>query len=142
MSKRIELLVIDPQVATAAAQRYLAATDPELAAAVPVLPAVPITLPAVQVPLAAELRRAAAGMVAPLALAALVLGSVMLLFATAFFGLPLEWDTAALALPLGLLGAFAFAPFSLLMSASVLAWKQSGGGASFIVTGIALRRSA
>jgi ABC-2 type transport system permease protein len=69
---------------------------------------------------------------------ALVNGMLGLTFATLVFGLQLEWDTAALAAPVGTLGALAFAPFALLVAAAVILVKQAGAGAGFIVTGISL----
>ena len=44
-----------------------------------------------------------------------------------FSGCTSEWDTAALALPLALAGAFAFAPFALVFAAITLAFKQAPG---------------
>jgi ABC-2 type transport system permease protein len=68
-----------------------------------------------------------------LAIAALQLGVAM-----ALFGLHLKWSTAALALPLGLAGALAFAPFALLFAAITLAFKQAPGqGAALAVISLA-----
>ena len=50
-----------------------------------------------------------------------------LVVAVSLFGLRIRWDTAALALPLGLVGALAFAPFALLFAAVTLAFKQAPG---------------
>jgi ABC-2 type transport system permease protein len=69
---------------------------------------------------------------------AVTLGGVTTMAAVVLYGMPIVWSTAVLALPVAILGAFAFAPFALLMAATVLAAKQAGGGASFVVSGIAL----
>jgi ABC-2 type transport system permease protein len=60
-------------------------------------------------------------------LRAVALGVVMVAFATLAFGLRPEWPDALLAFPVAALGALAFTPFSLLFSASVLAFKQAPG---------------
>jgi ABC-2 type transport system permease protein len=52
--------------------------------------------------------------------------------------MPLEWSTAALVAPVGVLGALAFAPFALLVAGAVILVKQAGAGAGFLVTGISL----
>jgi ABC-2 type transport system permease protein len=70
-------------------------------------------------------------------LRSLLLGVVMLGFAALAFSLDLEWSTAALALPIGLLGALAFMPFAALFTAAVLAFKQAPG-AGFVVSAISL----
>ena len=71
-------------------------------------------------------------------LAALVSGSVALLFGVAVFGLPLHASTAPLAIPVSLLAAAAFAPFALLIGGAVLAVKQAGRATGFVVTGLSL----
>jgi ABC-2 type transport system permease protein len=43
------------------------------------------------------------------------------------FGLQLQWSTAPLAVPLGIAGALAFAPFALLFAAITVAFKQAPG---------------
>ena len=63
---------------------------------------------------------------------------VTLAVAAVVFGLRIEWSTAPLALPVALLGALAFAPFALLLAASVLTFKQAAVGAGFVLTGISL----
>jgi ABC-2 type transport system permease protein len=65
-------------------------------------------------------------------------GIIMLALAAAVFGMHLEWSTVPLALPVAILGALAFVPFALLLAAAVLAIKQAGAGAGFLVTGISL----
>jgi ABC-2 type transport system permease protein len=57
-----------------------------------------------------------------LAVAAIELG-----LAVVIFGVHIHWATAALALPLGFAGAFAFAPFALVFAAITLAFKQAPG---------------
>jgi ABC-2 type transport system permease protein len=63
---------------------------------------------------------------------------VSLVFASLVFGLQLVWPDVLLALPVGLLGALAFAPFGLLMAAAVVVVKQTNAGATFVVTGVTL----
>lgn len=58
---------------------------------------------------------------------ALVIAFLQLIVAVVLFGLHLRWGTAALALPLGIVGALAFAPFALLFAAVTLAFKQAPG---------------
>jgi ABC-2 type transport system permease protein len=57
-------------------------------------------------------------------------------FAAIVFGMPLHWQTVPLALPTALLAAVAFAPFALLVTALVLAFKQAGSVSGLIVTGL------
>jgi ABC-2 type transport system permease protein len=67
-----------------------------------------------------------------------VRGAIMLTFANVAFGMPVEWATVPLAIPVAFAGAVAFAPFALLIAATVLAVKQAGAGAGFAVSLIAL----
>jgi ABC-2 type transport system permease protein len=76
-------------------------------------------------------------MVFPL-LRGIFMGIVTLAIAAILFGLDIQWDTAALAIPLGLLGAIAFAPFGLFMLGLCLIAKQAVGGANYIVAGLSL----
>lgn len=69
-------------------------------------------------------------------LLALVTSSISLLYAALVFGLDLRWPQALLGLPVALLGAVAFAPFGLLMTAAVVVYKQTNAGATFVITGI------
>jgi ABC-2 type transport system permease protein len=69
---------------------------------------------------------------------ALVVGIFSLVFAGLVFGLQLRWSTAPLALPVALLGAAAFAPFGLVMTAAVVVFKQTNAGATFVIAGITL----
>jgi ABC-2 type transport system permease protein len=57
----------------------------------------------------------------------LAVAVLQLILAVALFGLHIRWATAALALPLGIAGALAFAPFALLFAAVTLAFKQAPG---------------
>ncbi|HEX8051457.1 MAG TPA: ABC transporter permease [Thermoleophilaceae bacterium] len=81
------------------------------------------------------------------AIVSLLIFPLLLAFATALmsvayagiaFGLDIRWSTAAAALPVGLLGAIAFAPFGLLMAAAVVLFKQTNAGATFFITGVTL----
>ncbi|MGH9031327.1 MAG: ABC transporter permease [Acidimicrobiia bacterium] len=69
---------------------------------------------------------------------ALVLGLAMLGSAALVFDLSVRWSTAALAVPVALLGALAFAPFGLLLMAVVLVMKQATAGATWIIAGLSL----
>lgn len=82
-------------------------------------------------------RAIASLLIFPLALA-VVTGIVSLFFAGLVFGLDVHWSTAPLAIPVGLLGAAAFAPFGLAMAALVVVFKQTNAGATFVITGISL----
>jgi ABC-2 type transport system permease protein len=73
----------------------------------------------------------------PMALA-LTIGLLSLAFAGIVFGLDLHWDTAVLALPVAVLGAMAFAPFGLVMTAAVVLFKQTNAGATLIITAMTL----
>lgn len=63
---------------------------------------------------------------------------LMLAFAGIVFGLAVQWSTAALSIPIGLLGALAFAPFGVLMIAGVLLAKQAMSGTNWVVAAISL----
>jgi ABC-2 type transport system permease protein len=69
---------------------------------------------------------------------ALVAGLVMLAFAAAVFDMPVEWSTAPLSVPAALLGALAFAPFGILIAASVMVMKQALAGTAFVLAAISL----
>jgi len=73
----------------------------------------------------------------PLALA-LVVGVASLLYAAIVFGLDLRWETVPLAVPAAALGALAFAPFGLVMTALVVLFKQTNAGATLVITGVTL----
>ena len=70
-------------------------------------------------------------------LSALVIGAVMLLFATTIFGLHLA-STAALAIPIAILGSVAFAPLTLLLVATVILIKQAAVGTQFVMAGVSI----
>lgn len=69
---------------------------------------------------------------------ALILGLLTLVAAAVFFDLSVEWATVPFSVPVAALAAFAFAPFAILVSATVLAAKQAGSAAAFVVSGISL----
>jgi ABC-2 type transport system permease protein len=68
---------------------------------------------------------------------ALLSGTLMLVLAALIFGLPLE-STAALAIPVALLGTIAFMPFAVMLVAMVMAFKQVSSASGFLVTAIAI----
>jgi ABC-2 type transport system permease protein len=63
---------------------------------------------------------------------------VMLVFAGLVFGLNIEWDTAALAIPLAMAGALAFMPFGILLLALVMLVKQASTGTTWVIAAISL----
>lgn len=69
---------------------------------------------------------------------ALVTGLVMLVFAWLAFDLPVEWSTAWLAVPIGLLAALSFAPIGALLASSVLVMKHALVGPTWIIAGISV----
>jgi ABC-2 type transport system permease protein len=52
---------------------------------------------------------------------------VMITFSAAVFDMPIVWSTAALALPVGILGALSFAAFGVLFAAMTVIFKQATG---------------
>jgi ABC-2 type transport system permease protein len=58
---------------------------------------------------------------------ALITATFELGVAAAIFGVDVHWGTAAAAIPIGVLGALAFAPFALTFAAITLAFKQVPG---------------
>jgi ABC-type polysaccharide/polyol phosphate export permease len=69
---------------------------------------------------------------------ALAMAVVELGVAVGLFGVHVTWNTAALALPLAVVGALAFAPFALVFAAITLAFKQAPGqNAALAVFGLA-----
>ena len=70
-------------------------------------------------------------------LSTVALSVVQFLLASAVFGLPVHWTTAAAGVPIALLGACAFAPFAIFLAAAVMVVKQVSGGAAFITSGLA-----
>ena len=71
-------------------------------------------------------------------LVALLSGVVTLAFAIVVFGLHLQWSTAAIAIPVSVLAATAFAPFAVLIGGAVLTVKQAGTAAGFVVSGLSI----
>lgn len=68
---------------------------------------------------------------------AMLTGVLMLALATLIFGLPLA-ATAALAIPVSLLGMLAFMPFAFILVALVMAFKQISSATQFIIAGVAI----
>jgi ABC-2 type transport system permease protein len=68
---------------------------------------------------------------------AMLTGVLMLALATLIFGLPLA-ATAALAIPVSLLGMLAFMPFAFVLVALVMAFKQVSSVTQFIIAGVAI----
>lgn len=64
-------------------------------------------------------------------------GVLMLALATVIFGLPLA-GTAVLALPVAVLGTFAFMPFAFFLVSVVMAFKQAASATQFIIAGVAI----
>jgi ABC-2 type transport system permease protein len=73
----------------------------------------------------------------PLCLAVLV-AAVTIGYAAAVFGLDLVFPDALVAIPIGALAAFSFAPFGIALSAAILVFKQTNAGAAFVVTAISV----
>lgn len=69
---------------------------------------------------------------------ALVIAAATLLLGAVAFGLSVEWDTAALAVPVAGLGALSFTAIALVFVAGVLLFKQAGSGIGFVTAGIAI----
>jgi ABC-2 type transport system permease protein len=68
----------------------------------------------------------------------MLLALAMVVFAALVFGLEVHWSTLPLVVPVGTLGALAFAPFGTMLLALVLIFKQAIGGTTWIVAGISL----
>lgn len=71
-------------------------------------------------------------------LLSVVLGLLALTYAALVFGLDLRWSTAGAAVPVAMLGALAFAPFGLVMTAAVVLFKQTNAGATFVMAAVTL----
>jgi ABC-2 type transport system permease protein len=82
-------------------------------------------------------RSIAAMMLFPL-LQAFVIATVTLIFGAGVFGMHIAFPDVLLALPAGILGALAFAPFGLLTAAAVLVVKQALAGVSILITGMSI----
>jgi ABC-2 type transport system permease protein len=65
-------------------------------------------------------------------------GAAMLIFAYLVFGLPVEWSSAPLALPVAVLGTFAFSCFGVVLVGAMLVFKQAIAGTSWILALISL----
>ena len=72
------------------------------------------------------------------ALYALLTVLAMLVFAALVFGVDLQWSTVPVAVPLAVATVLAFAPFGILMQASVVIGKKAPPGANYIILGISL----
>ena len=70
-------------------------------------------------------------------ISALITGIIMLALANIIFGLHVA-ATAPLAIPVALLGGVAFAPFTMLLVATVIVVKQAAVGTQFVIAGISL----
>jgi ABC-2 type transport system permease protein len=68
---------------------------------------------------------------------AMLTGVLTLALAALVFGLPLA-STAALALPVSLLGMLAFMPFAFFLVSLVMAFKQAASATQFIIAGLAI----
>lgn len=62
----------------------------------------------------------------------------LLSIGAAVFGLDLQWSTVPLAAPVAVMSVLAFAPFGVLLLASVVVLKKPPPGASYVVAGLAL----
>jgi ABC-2 type transport system permease protein len=82
-------------------------------------------------------RAALAMMLFPLA-QAMVVATVTLVFSAIVFGMPVAWPDVVLAVPASVLGALAFAPFGLLVAASILIVKQALAGVSILLTAMSI----
>jgi len=65
-------------------------------------------------------------------------GIVTLCLAAVAFGMPIEWSTAGLTLPVLMLGALTFVPFGLLAAAGAIALKQAAVGVGIVTTLVSL----
>lgn len=63
---------------------------------------------------------------------------ITLFFGAVVFGLQIHWATAALAVPVAMLGTGAFTAFGLIFACSAILFKQVVGGAGLMMSGIAL----
>jgi ABC-2 type transport system permease protein len=69
---------------------------------------------------------------------ALLSAAISLTYAYLAFDLKVHWDTAALAIPIGVLGAMSFMPFGMLLLAATVVFKQASSGATWVVAGLSL----
>ena len=68
----------------------------------------------------------------------LVSAVIMLALSSAVFGVDLRWDTAALAVPVMILGTGVFTSFGMLMAALTLVFKRATSGLGLVLTVISL----
>jgi ABC-2 type transport system permease protein len=69
---------------------------------------------------------------------AMISSMILLALATVVFGVPVKWDTAALAIPIALLGTGTFAAFGMLFAATTIVFKRAVGGLGLVMTLITL----
>jgi ABC-2 type transport system permease protein len=69
---------------------------------------------------------------------ALASAALMLTFAWAIFGMPVQWSTAWLGLPVAALGALAFSCFGIVLTGLVLVFKQATFGTTWVIGLISL----
>jgi ABC-2 type transport system permease protein len=69
---------------------------------------------------------------------AMIMAICMLIIAGLLFGLQIQWDTAALAIPLGAMGAASFMPFGVILLAVVIVAKQAAAGTTWVIALISL----
>jgi ABC-2 type transport system permease protein len=69
---------------------------------------------------------------------ALMSATAMLIFAASVFHIELRWATVPAALPLALLAVLSFAPFGLLLVASVVIGKKAPPGTTYVIFGLGL----
>jgi ABC-2 type transport system permease protein len=72
------------------------------------------------------------------ALYSLVTVAALLGAASLVFGVDLEWSTLPLAAPVAVLAIFAFAPFGVLLLASVIVGKKAPPGTAYVLMGMTL----
>lgn len=71
-------------------------------------------------------------------LQASVYSSLTLGLGAVVFGMPIQWATAALAIPVAILASVSFAAIGLLFAAMVLVVKQASSGTSFVIAGMSI----
>lgn len=71
-------------------------------------------------------------------LSALVSATITIVYAALVFGMPMQWETAPLALPVVILGGVAFLPFAVLLTSAVFVVKRAGAGGGMLVTALLL----
>ena len=71
-------------------------------------------------------------------LLSLLIAAVTVGFATAVYGLDVQFPRVLSSLPIAALASISFMPFGIVLAAGVLVFKQTNAGATFVVTGISL----